>query len=64
MGSLSLLHILILLAIALAWGIPAALILKKAGFNRAWALVCLIPPFALVLFWAIALIPWPSRSDA
>lgn len=58
---LSLPHLVILLALALVWGIPGALILRKAGFNPAWAAVCLIPPLSVVLFWVVALMPWRER---
>ena len=59
---LSLPHTIILLVIGLLWAVPAALILKKAGFSPAWAVACLIPPLSLVVFWTIALIPWPRRD--
>ena len=61
---LSLPHLAIFLAVALVWGIPSALILRKAGFSPAWAVVCLIPPLSVVLFWVVALMPWPKgRAD-
>lgn len=35
-------------------------ILVKAGFNRAWALVLLIPVVNVIMIWVFAFIDWPK----
>ncbi|MBP6020427.1 MAG: hypothetical protein KA735_13125 [Burkholderiaceae bacterium] len=40
-------------------GIPAALILGKAGYSRAWVILAFIPVINLVALWVFAFAKWP-----
>ena len=42
--------------------IPGAAILRRLGYNRAWALLCYVPILALVGIWALAFIQWPGTE--
>jgi uncharacterized membrane protein YhaH (DUF805 family) len=63
MGSMSLLHWLImalLLAIFLA---PIARILKRTGFSGWWCVLSLIPLVGIIGLWVFAFVDWPSFED-
>lgn len=40
-------------------GIPAAVILGKAGYNRAWVILAFIPMVNLIALWVFAFAAWP-----
>ena len=46
--------------------IPALIILKRVGLSRAWALLAIIPPGGVLIFWIVAFKSWPliEKSDA
>ncbi len=48
-----------LLAFLLLIGIPAAMILGKAGYSRAWVILAFIPMVNLVALWVFAFAKWP-----
>lgn len=58
MGSFSVMHWIILLIVWAAWMIPLNSILGRIGWSRAWIIVAIFPPAAMVLLWAIAFGPW------
>lgn len=62
MGSFSVFHWVILLVVWAAWMIPLNAILGRIGWSRAWALVALFPPMAMVLLWCIAFGRWNSAD--
>lgn len=41
-------------------GIPAAFILKKAGYSRWWVIVAFIPFVNLIGLWVFAFANWPA----
>lgn len=44
--------------------IPFGIILRKAGFHPAWALLGLFPGINVLAIWVFALLPWPvHRRD-
>ena len=57
---LSLAHLIVLALVMAAWGIPLYSILGRIGWSRAWALVALVPPLAMILLWWIAFGRWNS----
>ncbi|MCB4863202.1 hypothetical protein K7W03_26880 [Sphingobium sp. PNB] len=63
MGSYSLMHWIILLVVWAAWMIPLNAILKRIGWSRAWVLVAIFPPLAMVLLWCIAFGGWNTSSE-
>lgn len=62
MGSLSIWHWLVFLIVGLvAYVIPLALIIGKAGFNRVWSVAFLVPGVNIIGLWVLALVRWPSK---
>lgn len=45
-------------------GIPVYLILKRAGFSGAWAILCILPLFSAVPLWILALSKWKADDGA
>lgn len=41
-------------------GIPAAIILGKAGYSKAWVLLAFVPMVNLIAFWIFAFSNWPA----
>jgi hypothetical protein len=39
--------------------IPAVRILRRVGLSRAWALLTIIPPGGVLIFWIVAFRSWP-----
>ena len=67
MGSFSIWHWLIVIAYLVVVLVPAATILRKAGFSGWWSLVLLVPPLNLVGLWIFAFSRWkvaPGPSAA
>ena len=62
MGGLSLWHWIVYLIIATIWIVPLSTIFGRVGFSKAWGLVGLFPPFAMIALWVIAFIRWPLRK--
>lgn len=44
--------------------IPAAMILKRLGFSRWWAIIAPISPLNIIGLWVIALVKWPVEQPA
>jgi hypothetical protein len=64
MGSLSILHWLIVLMMLLvwtAWIVPLYRILGRTGLGAGWSFLALFPPAGMVLLWVIAFARWPSQ---
>ena len=47
----------------LIFGIPMMQILHRTGFSRAWILVTLVLPLAIIFLWIYAFIRWPVEND-
>jgi uncharacterized membrane protein YhaH (DUF805 family) len=60
MGSMSLMHWLIVAMILVVLLVPAARILRRAGFSGWWCILWVIPFVGLIGLWVFAFIPWPS----
>jgi len=60
METLSIWHIIILLVFWFGlFGIPAAMVIRKAGYSPAWILVMFVPIVGLVMLWVFAFSRWP-----
>lgn len=44
-------------------GIPAAVILGKAGYSRIWVILAFIPMVNLVALWVFAFAKWPALKN-
>ncbi|MGR4862943.1 hypothetical protein [Caulobacter sp. LARHSG274] len=64
MGSFSIFHWLILIAILAVFVVPCGLIFKRAGWSPWLALILVVPGAAIVLLWVFALARWPSFDHA
>jgi uncharacterized membrane protein YhaH (DUF805 family) len=64
MGSFSIWHWIVVLIAGSVFAVPAALILRKAGYSAWWALLAFIPPLNVLALWFFALSPWPSLARA
>lgn len=45
-------------------GIPAAVILRKAGYSRWWVILAFIPPLNLIGLWVFAFAKWPTLRSS
>lgn len=61
--SLGLVHWFIVLFVLALLGIPAAAILKRAGYHPAWVLLGLIPGVSIIGLWIFAFARWPVLVD-
>lgn len=62
--SFSVWHWLIVVVYVLTLVVPAAAILRKAGFSRWWAVLMLVPFLNGILVWVFAFITWPIERRA
>jgi hypothetical protein len=63
MGGISIWQIIIILfmlGLSVAWTLLLARIIGKAGFNKWWAIVTLIPGLNIIFVWVFAFSKWPS----
>lgn len=56
----ALLPSIIIIGLGIAW--PAAIILRRVGFSRWWAVLAFIPLVNIVGLWVLAVISWPNLS--
>ncbi len=63
MGSISIVHWLVLLCILAIFGIPVAIILKRTGYSPALALLAIIPGVSLIGLWLFAFAKWPALVE-
>lgn len=66
MGSstLSIWHLLILLAFVAFALFPSWRILNKAGYSGAWSILTLVPGVNLLVLWVFALVEWPVERKS
>jgi uncharacterized membrane protein YhaH (DUF805 family) len=65
MGSLSIVHILIVIAVLVLYFLPIVKILQKAGYSGWWSLIVLVPLVNIIMFYVFAFADWPAlRSGA
>ena len=60
MGSLSILHWLIVIFFIVVLGIPIARILTRIGYSKWWTIVYFIPFVNIVGLWILAYSRWPA----
>jgi uncharacterized membrane protein YhaH (DUF805 family) len=63
MGSISILHWLIVLVVIGIWVIPAVKILNKAGYSGWWCLLLFVPVVDIVFIWVFAFARWPILAN-
>jgi uncharacterized membrane protein YhaH (DUF805 family) len=59
MGGLSIFHWLIVVVVLAIYLIPAAVIVKKAGYSGWWCLILLVPLVNLIMIYVFAFANWP-----
>jgi len=64
MGSISLVHWIIVLIILLVYLLPIIKILQKAGYSGWWCILLFIPIVNIVFLWIFAYSDWPSLRGA
>lgn len=62
MGSLSILHWLIVIGIIAVPMFPISMILKKAGRSPWWAVLYIVPFVNLIALFVFAYSPWPRDT--
>jgi uncharacterized membrane protein YhaH (DUF805 family) len=60
MGSLSIVHWLVLVGVLVSTVIPPAKILMKAGYSGWWCLIGFVPIVNIIMLWVFAYADWPS----
>lgn len=63
MGSMSILHWIILLPLLGVFIIPVAKIFQRAGWSPWLSLLTLVPGVSLVMLWIFAFARWPATDD-
>lgn len=67
MGTFSPIHWIIFLAMTVPllalFIVPVWRILKRAGFNGAWALLMFVPVANFMLLWCVAFLKWPNDPE-
>lgn len=63
MGSMSLLHWLVVAAMLAVVLVPIARILRRAGFSSWWCVVAVVPIFGLIGLWVFAFVSWPAIDN-
>jgi hypothetical protein len=63
MHSLGFFHWLVVLIVLAIFGIPACVILRRAGYSPAWALLGLIPGVSVIALWIFAFAKWPALAE-
>lgn len=60
MGSVSLVHLIIILVIALLFVFPIAKIVSRTGLSGWWALLFFVPVVSVIGLWVLAYARWPA----
>ena len=60
MGSLSIMHWLVVLIIASVYVIPVVKILQQAGYSGWWVLISFVPFGNIIGLWVFAFAKWPA----
>ncbi len=43
------------------WGIPLSIIFQRAGLDKRWAILSIVPGAIVVLLWYLAYAKWPAE---
>lgn len=62
MGSMSIIHWLVLIAVVAIFIVPCWLIFRRAGWSPWLSLILFVPGAAIILLWVFALAPWPNLA--
>ena len=54
--------ILIMLGLSVAWTLLLARIVGKAGFNKWWSVISLVPLLNIIFVWVFAFKKWPVQG--
>lgn len=60
MGYMSIWHWLVILIYFAVIGLPVSIILRRAGFSRAWAILSIFPLINVIGLWIFAFSKWPA----
>ncbi len=60
MGSLSILHWLIVIVILVVYLVPIVKILQKAGYSGWWCLILFVPLVNIIMIYVFAFANWPA----
>jgi hypothetical protein len=45
------------------FGVPVAMVLRKAGYSPWWVIIAFVPPVNIVMLWVFALSRWPIEGQ-
>lgn len=62
MGTLSIIHWLVVVVFAALILLPIGKILRRLGFSGWWALLWIVPLANLIALWVLAYRPWPRDA--
>lgn len=60
MGHWSIFHWLVVLIYLVVIGLPVSIILRRAGYSRAWAILAIFPLINVIGLWVFAFSKWPA----
>ena len=60
MGHWSIVHWLVVLIYLVVIGLPVSIILRRAGYSRAWAILAIFPLINVIGLWIFAFSKWPA----
>jgi hypothetical protein len=59
MGSLSIVHWIIVIIVLAIYVVPIVIIIQKAGYSGWWCLIMLVPIVNIIMLWVFAFSDWP-----
>ena len=63
MGSLAVLHWLIVLIAVGIYVVPCWRIVQRAGFSGGWSLLLFVPLVNVIALWVFAFMEWPVQKQ-
>lgn len=63
MGFMSIWHWSAILFYMLLIAFPISIILRRAGFSQAWAILSIIPLVNVTALWVFAFVKWPALTN-
>lgn len=63
MGHWSIFHWLVVLIYLFVIGLPVSIILRRAGYSRAWAILAIFPLINVIGLWIFAFSKWPALTN-
>ena len=64
MGTVSVIHWIVMLGLTFVFLFPVTKILRKAGYSGWWCLLGLVPLLNIIMIWVFAFATWPNLRES